>query len=119
MRRTHDVAVLDVAERHANGLATDDELAAARDAAWAAAWHAARDAAWDAAWAAARDAAKAAAKAAARDAAWDATGYACSEIQGARIMREKGQPFFFLPLFGFADPESIPALPADYGRVSA
>jgi hypothetical protein len=30
-------------------------------------------------------------------------------------MRERGQPFFFLPMFGFADPESIPALPADYG----
>ena len=35
---------LDVAERYANGQATDEELAAARDAAWAAAW----DAAWDA-----------------------------------------------------------------------
>ena len=75
---------LNVAERHADGLATDEELAAARDAAWAAArdaaWAAARDAAWaaarDAAWAAARDAARdaawAAAWAAARDAAWDA-----------------------------------------------
>jgi hypothetical protein len=31
-------------------------------------------------------------------------------------MREKGQAFFFLPLFGFADPEAIPALPDDYGR---
>jgi hypothetical protein len=30
-------------------------------------------------------------------------------------MREKRQAFYFLPLFGFADPESIPALPADYG----
>lgn len=47
---------LDVAEKHADGLATDTELAAARDAA--------RDAAWDAAWAAAWDAARAA--------AWDA-----------------------------------------------
>ena len=60
-----------------DGKATDGELAAARDAAWAAAW-AARDAAWaaarDAAWAAARDAAWAAAWAArdARDAAWAA-----------------------------------------------
>lgn len=50
----------------------------------------------------------------ARNAAW-AAAYACSEIQGARIMRERGQSFFFLPMFGFADPESIPALPADYG----
>jgi hypothetical protein len=39
---------LDVAERFANGLATQTELAAA-DAAWAAAWTAA-DAAADAAW---------------------------------------------------------------------
>ena len=51
---------VEVAERFALGEATRDELAAARDAAWAAAW----DAAWAAAWAAARDAA--------RDAAWDA-----------------------------------------------
>jgi len=36
---------VEVAERHANGEATDEELAAA----WAAAWDAARDAAWDAA----------------------------------------------------------------------
>ncbi len=33
-----------VAERHANGRATDKELAAAMDAAWAAAWAAAMDA---------------------------------------------------------------------------
>ena len=57
---------LNVAERHANGEATDDELdaawAAARAAAWDAAWDAARDAARDAAWDAARDAARAAAR---------------------------------------------------------
>ncbi|MCL4651600.1 hypothetical protein L0Z19_09225 [Burkholderia multivorans] len=91
---------LDVAERFANGEATEEERAAARaaaqaardaaraaaqaardaarDAAWAAraaAWaagDAARDAAWDAAWDAARDAAWAAAQAA-RDAARAAT----------------------------------------------
>jgi len=76
MTDPRSVAALDVAERHADGHATDDELAAARDAARAAAWAAARDAAWtaawDAAWAAARDAAWAAAWDAARDAAWDA-----------------------------------------------
>ena len=53
------------------------DLAAARDAAWTAAWDAARDAAWDAAWDAARAAAWGAARAAARcatwAAAWDAT----------------------------------------------
>ena len=54
----------------------DDESirAAARDAAWAAAWAAAGDAAWAAAWDAARDAAWAAARAAAWDAARAAAG---------------------------------------------
>ena len=62
---------LDVAERYANGMATQAELDAARAAAWdaaraaawAAAWAAARAAAWDAAWAAAGDAAGDAARA--------------------------------------------------------
>ena len=72
---------VEVAERHADALATDEELAAAwaaardaagdaaGDAAWAAAGDAAGDAAWDAAWAAARAAAWDAAGDAARDAA--------------------------------------------------
>jgi hypothetical protein len=68
------LAALDVAERYANGDATDEELAAARAAVQAAArdaaWVAAEDAAWAAARAAARDAAWVAARAAARDAAW-------------------------------------------------
>ena len=63
------------------------------DAAWAF-LAAARDAAREAAWEAAGEAA--------RDAAW-----ATNEIQGAAIMRAKGQPFYFLPLFGFADPEAV------------
>ena len=67
---------LDVAERHANGQATDEELSAARDAAWAAwaAWDSARAAARtaarttsDAAWAAAQDSAGDAARAAQAD----------------------------------------------------
>ena len=65
---------------------------AARSAAGDAAGYAARSAAWDAAcppWA--RDAAR----------------YAANEIQGAALMRERGQPFYFLPLFGFATPEDI------------
>lgn len=65
------IAAIDVAERHANGAATDQELAAARPAAceaacaaarraaWAAACTAACTAAWSAAWAAACDAAQA------------------------------------------------------------
>jgi len=52
------VNAIDVAERYANGQATDEELDAAWIAAWAAAWAAARAAARaatrDAAWAAAR-----------------------------------------------------------------
>jgi len=61
-----------VAERYANGRASDSELAAAWAAAEAAVGAAARDAAWAAAGAAAWDAAEAAAGAAARDAAWAA-----------------------------------------------
>jgi hypothetical protein len=68
MTDPRSVEALDVAERHADGLATDDELAAARDAAWGAARAAAGDAAWDAA----GDAAWNAAWDAAGDAAWDA-----------------------------------------------
>ena len=75
MQDKRSLAALDVAERHANGQATDEELMIARDdafaAARAAAWAAARDAAFaaagDADWAAFA-AARAAAWAAARDA---------------------------------------------------
>ena len=59
---------IDVAERFALGKATEEELAAARDAARDAAWAAARDAARDAAREAAWAAAWAAARAAAREA---------------------------------------------------
>jgi len=72
---------LDIAWRHSEGHATDEELAAAvaaaRNAAWAAewaaSWLAARNAAWDA---------RNAARLAARDAAWDAAdaaGYAARD----------------------------------------
>lgn len=63
---------LDVAERHAHGQATDEEMAAARTAARAAARTAARAAASAAASAATWTAASAAASAAARTAAWGA-----------------------------------------------
>ena len=62
------------------------------------AWEAVGEEAWEEAWAATGAAAWAAARA--------ATGATC-EIQGAAVMRERNQPFFFLPLFGFADPESV------------
>ena len=67
MEDKRSIQALDVAERHAHGLATDEELAAAWAAAcgaasivaaWAAAWDAA-GAAWAAAWDAARGAARA------------------------------------------------------------
>jgi hypothetical protein len=64
MTDERSIAALDVAERHANGAATDKELTTARAAAWAAAAWAAR-AAW-AAWAAEVAAARAAEVAAAR-----------------------------------------------------
>jgi len=73
-----------VAQNHALGLATDEELAAAAgDAAWAAraAARAAADAAWAASWAA-----RAAARAAAGDAAWsaaDAAGDAADAAMAA------------------------------------
>ena len=73
------LAALDVAERYANGLSTNAELAAARDAAGDAARAAARDAAGDAAraaaWAAAWDAARAAQKQRLRE--------VCAQIESA------------------------------------
>jgi len=98
---------------------TAEQWTAAGDAAW----DAARDAAGAAAEAAARAAVRAArARAAAGDAATVAAGdavrtvaagYATNEIQGARILRERGQPFTFLPMFGFADPEAVLAAEND------
>jgi len=56
MTDKRSVDALEVARRHAEGEATDDELTAAWDAAWAAARDTAWDAAGAAAWAATRDA---------------------------------------------------------------
>ena len=76
------VAALDVAWRHSDGLATDQELGAARDAARSAA-RSASDAALSAAlaavWAAARDAARSVARSAASDAVWAAAWYTASD----------------------------------------
>ncbi len=91
MTDPRSIAALDVAERFANGEATQYELnAAASDAAWAAsdaAWAAASDSAWaasDAAWAAASDAARAA-RDAASDAASDAARAAARADQEKRL----------------------------------
>ena len=122
--RAARAAAWDAARAAAGDAARDAAWAAAgdaaRDAAWAAAVNAAGDAAgdaaWDAAWAAAWDAAGDAAWAAAGDAAGDAAedaardaARATNEIQGAAIMRANGTPFYFLPVFGFANPEAITA----------
>ena len=107
----------DAAWAAARVAARDAARVAARDAAWAtagdAAWDAARDAAgYAAAWDAARDAAGYAAGYAA---AWDAARDAAWEIQGAAVLAAQGRELFFLPMFGFASPDAIPARPADYG----
>ena len=98
MEDERSCAALNVAERHANGEATDKELAAAwaaawdaaRDAAWDAAWDAARDAAWAAAWDAAWDAARDAARDAAWDAAWDAALDAARDAQTKKFLEIVG-----------------------------
>ena len=74
------ISAIDVAERFANGLATQDELDAASAAASAAAVTTAGAAAWAAAWAAAGAAARAAAWAAAGAAAWAADGAAQTRL---------------------------------------
>jgi hypothetical protein len=76
-----------VARSFALGLATKEEMAAAR----AAAWDAARAAAVDAAWYAARDAAWHAARDAARDAAVDAAWYAERDFQTELLMQYLGE----------------------------
>ena len=79
------LAAIDVAERHADGVATDAELEAAWEAAWDAARYAASAAARDAARAAALDAAWTASSGVARGAAWavqaDLLRIACAEIE--------------------------------------
>lgn len=79
MTDPRSLAALDVAERYANGLATSEELGAARAAAWdaARAADAAREAAWGAAW----------------DAAW-----------GAAWEARTKQEAIFLKYFGSPDP---------------
>jgi hypothetical protein len=87
MTDPRSLAALDVAERYANGLSTNAELAAAggaaRDAARDAAWASAGDAAWAAARAAAWAAARAAAGAAARAAQSQRLREVCAEVESA------------------------------------
>jgi len=44
-----------------------------------------------------------------------AAGMASNEIQGADVMLRDGNPFYFLPMFGFQSPDDVPPLPDDYG----
>jgi hypothetical protein len=78
-------------------------------------WKAAKKAAWESAeeatWGAAKKAPWESAEEAAWKAAWRAAG-ATHEIQGASVMRARNLPFYFLPLFGFADPEAVMAVMA-------
>lgn len=74
MTDERSINALDVAERYANGLATDEELETARDAAG--------DVAWAVAWAAARAVAGAAARDVARDAARDAARAVAGDVAG-------------------------------------
>lgn len=84
MTDPRSIAALDMAERHANGQATDEELAAARSAALGAARANAQATAWDAAWVAAW-ATDSAAWNAAWGAAWDgAWTVAAAEDTAAR-----------------------------------
>lgn len=86
MTDKRSIAALDVAERHADGLVTDDALAAAREAAREAAWEARA-----AERAAEREAARAAARAAAREAAraaWEAAWEARAAREAAWAKQE-------------------------------
>lgn len=83
--------IIEITRRYANGMATDNELAAARDAVWDATWYATwaavRSAAWyaanEAAWAAASYAASYAANEAANEAARDAASCAANDAAWA------------------------------------
>jgi hypothetical protein len=101
-----------------------DAGVAALNAAGTAVWEAAGTAVWEAAgtavWEAAGEAARAAARTAPETASWlaaRAAAGATAEIQGASILRERGESFAFLPAFAFASPDDIPPRRADYGIV--
>ena len=103
MTDPRSLAALDVAERYANGQATDDELDAAGDAA-SAAGDAAQDTTWAAGAAAraAREAARATREAAraARQAAWAARHAARDEAWAAWVAARGAQEAQFRVMFG-------------------
>ena len=93
MTDQRSINAIDVAEKFANGLSSESELAAAmaaaRDAAWAAAWAAT----WTATWTAELAAAMAAARDAARDAAWDAAWTAAMAAARAAAIKNQSDIF--------------------------
>jgi hypothetical protein len=95
----------------ADWLAVNDARDAASDAKWDAAWYTAgyavRETTRDTSWYITGVAAGVAAGYFARPAARPAARYAVWEILGADLLRKRGQPFFFLPMFGFADEQAI------------
>jgi hypothetical protein len=104
-----------VARAAAKAVARAAALENARAVAWKAAWEVASEIAEAAAFQASGAAAKAVAQATAWEVASEIAEAAAWEIQGAEIMRRDGKPFYFLPIFGFASPDDIPARPANYG----
>lgn len=91
---------------HARDAAGPDKWEAARNAAQDIERYAVGEAEWETVWEAVWDAATDAARLDDWCAAYDAE-CAALEIQGADLLRERGQPFFFLPMFGFADERAI------------
>ena len=67
-----------------------------------AAWFAANDSTMDTAWAGSMDTLWETAVDGAEDTAW-----ATNEIQGECLMIERGRPFYFLPKFGFPNPQAV------------
>jgi hypothetical protein len=97
--------MLDSMSQHLGGLGLA-RWDATRDATMAAAG----DACWDATW----DVTMAATWGAAGDAAWDVTmaaAWTSNEIQGSTTLKDRGQAFFFLPMFGIADPSELDVEP--------
>jgi hypothetical protein len=104
--------IVDAFLEHLKQMTEADWLAvfATWDAASDAVWDAARDTtgyddAWYDAWGIAWDVARRIVGVG--SAVRYAAGYAAGEILGADLLRERGQPFFFLPMFGFADEQAI------------
>jgi hypothetical protein len=100
-----------IAARDAVGVAA---RTAAGPAVWAATWNAEGDAARAAAWDAGGAATWNVAGTAGGDVTWGAggdAGGASNEIQGSATLKDRGQAFFFLPMFGISDPAELDVEP--------